>query len=56
MVIIEILKSEAKENALLGLHKWSEFLKNPGSDEKDKESRVYYCTHENDRKVQKSGE
>ncbi|KAH8110567.1 hypothetical protein DFH11DRAFT_1690809 [Phellopilus nigrolimitatus] len=57
MVIVEVEKSCPKDkiNALLGLHKWSEFLRNPEPDQYDKESRVYYCRYKSGRQVQKNG-
>ncbi|EIN06393.1 hypothetical protein PUNSTDRAFT_145009 [Punctularia strigosozonata HHB-11173 SS5] len=55
MVIIEIARSSTADTRLLGMHKWSEFLRNPDESEKCRVSKIFYCTHNTGRKVQKTG-
>ncbi|KAI0827749.1 hypothetical protein BC628DRAFT_1317715 [Trametes gibbosa] len=54
-VIIEIDESFPDFKRLLGAHKWSEFLSNPRDDD-GFVSKVFYCTFNSDRVVQKNGE
>ena len=53
-LIMEIDESLPSFRVLLGLHKWSEFLKDPKG-QQDTVSKVYYCTYNSDRVVQKNG-
>lgn len=54
-IILAILKSCKRMNALLGSHKWCDFLKNPDEDLIELESRVFYCRYQTDREAQKAG-
>lgn len=40
---------------LLGLHTWSEFLQKPSKEQLDKVSKVFYCTYNTGRLVEKNG-
>ena len=51
---MEIDESLRSFRVLLGLHKRSEFLKDPKG-QQDTVSKVYYCTYKSDRVVQKNG-
>ena len=53
---MEIDESLPSFKVLLGLHKWSEFLKEPPPKEAHHVSKVFYCTYNSDRLVQKNGE
>ncbi|KAI0765710.1 hypothetical protein BD413DRAFT_434205, partial [Trametes elegans] len=53
-VIIEIDEAFTNWKGLLGEHKWSEFLKEP-NDVGRFVSKVFYCTYNTDRDVQKTG-
>ncbi|OSC98475.1 hypothetical protein PYCCODRAFT_1375220 [Trametes coccinea BRFM310] len=53
-VIIEIDETFPEFKRLLGAHKWSEFLVDPG-DEAAFVSKIFYCTWNSDRDVQKNG-
>ncbi|KAH7911330.1 hypothetical protein BJ138DRAFT_1239209 [Hygrophoropsis aurantiaca] len=55
MVIIEVARKYQHCDRILGEHRWSEFLKNPSDVEKDQVTRVYYCTYNTGRIVQKNG-
>ncbi|KAF8845955.1 hypothetical protein BDN67DRAFT_960608, partial [Paxillus ammoniavirescens] len=55
MVIIEVDRYFAHFDRILGEHRWSEFLQNPTQDEKDRVTRVFYCTYNTGRIVQKNG-
>ncbi|KAK7691957.1 hypothetical protein QCA50_005362 [Cerrena zonata] len=55
MIIIEVLRSFKQWGSLLGLHKWSEFLKNPTNAEKQYETKIFYCVLSSGRQVQKHG-
>ncbi|CAL1711707.1 unnamed protein product [Somion occarium] len=55
MVIIEIRCKFTNWDGLLGLHKWSQFLRDPGPDERQRESKIFYCVLPNGRQVQKEG-
>ncbi|KAL5512578.1 hypothetical protein ACEPAG_3231 [Sanghuangporus baumii] len=55
MVIIEVMKDCPRLNALLGVHKWREFLRRPNPDQAKMESRIYYCRFSTGREVQKHG-
>lgn len=55
MVIIEVAKSCPNIARLLGGHRWAEFLKEPEQSQLATESRVYYCTKNKGREVQKHG-
>jgi hypothetical protein len=56
MVIIEVDRSYPHFDRILGEHRWSEFLQNPTQDEKDRVTRVFYCTYNSGRIVQKNGQ
>ncbi|CDO77597.1 hypothetical protein BN946_scf184936.g22 [Trametes cinnabarina] len=53
-VIIEIDETFPEFKRLLGAHKWSEFLVEP-NDEAHFVSKIFYCTWNSDRDVQKNG-
>ncbi|KAI1790386.1 hypothetical protein LXA43DRAFT_1016888 [Ganoderma leucocontextum] len=53
-IIVEVDESLSDFKVLLGLHKWSEFLKDAKGHD-NTVSRVYYCTYSSDRIVQKNG-
>lgn len=55
MVIIEVAKSCPNIVRLLGAHRWADFLKEPEESQMATESRVYYCTKNKGREVQKHG-
>ncbi|KAG6331622.1 hypothetical protein ID866_7467 [Astraeus odoratus] len=54
-VIIEVNRDYQHFDRILGEHRWSEFLKKPSAEEKDRVTRVYYCTYNTGRMVQKYG-
>jgi hypothetical protein len=56
MIVAEVSKTFTQFEKLLGEHRWSEFLREPAAEEKDKKSKVYYCTYTNSRALQKDGE
>ncbi|KIK87928.1 hypothetical protein PAXRUDRAFT_27412 [Paxillus rubicundulus Ve08.2h10] len=55
MVIIEVNRCYSDFDRILGEHRWSEFLQNPTEDEKERVTRVFYCTYSSGRIVQKNG-
>jgi hypothetical protein len=55
MVIVEIQKDYNGFDRLLGEHRWSDFLRSPSDEEKDKVTKVYYCQYNTGRIVQKMG-
>ncbi|TFY82930.1 hypothetical protein EWM64_g1083 [Hericium alpestre] len=55
MVILEVDRYFDGYDRLLGAHKWSEFLQSPSDEEKDQVTKIFYCTHDTGRKVQKNG-
>jgi hypothetical protein len=55
MVVIEVDRDYESFENLLGLHTWSEFLQRPNEEELDKASKVFYCTYNTGRKVEKNG-
>ena len=55
MVVIEVDRDFDGFNELLGLHTWSKFLSKPTEEEKDKSSKIFYCTYNTCRQVEKSG-
>ncbi|OCH93537.1 hypothetical protein OBBRIDRAFT_790242 [Obba rivulosa] len=55
LVIIEVRREYPDFDNILGEHRWSEFLKNPSSDDKKRVSQVFYCTLSTGRQVQKNG-
>ena len=55
MVVIEVDRDFDGFNELLGLHTWSKFLSKPSEEEKDKSSKIFYCTYNKGRQVEKSG-
>lgn len=56
-VILEIDKNvpEAALKGLLGEHRWSEVLKDPREDEKERVSKVFFCLYRTQRAAQKDG-
>jgi len=56
MVIIEVDRFFERFDSLLGMHRWSSFLKNPTEEEKDKASKIFWCHYNSGRMVQKHGE
>ncbi|OBZ69908.1 hypothetical protein A0H81_10374 [Grifola frondosa] len=55
MLIVEIQREVPQLENILGEHTWSEFLRNPGDQEKDRVSRLFFCTLGTGRAVQKEG-
>ena len=55
MVVIEVDRDFESFDRLLGLHTWSEFLQNPSEEQLDKVSKVFYCTYNTGRLVEKHG-
>ena len=55
MVVIEVDRDFDRFNDLLGLHAWDKFLSRPNKEQKDKLSKVFYCTYNSGRQVEKSG-
>ena len=55
MVVIEVDRDYDSFENLLGLHTWSEFLKKSNKEELDKVSKVFYCTYNTGRIVEKNG-
>ncbi|KAH9888363.1 hypothetical protein C8Q73DRAFT_655448, partial [Cubamyces lactineus] len=53
-VIVEIDETLPDFKRLLGMHKWSEILVEP-KEEARSASKVFYCTWNSDRDVQKNG-
>ncbi|KAI0669447.1 hypothetical protein C8Q78DRAFT_977057, partial [Trametes maxima] len=53
-VIVEVDESFPDFKRVLGEHKWGEFLVEP-KDEGGFVSKVFYCTYNSDRDVQKNG-
>jgi hypothetical protein len=55
MVVIEVDRDFDSFDRLLGLHTWSKFLQKPSAEQADKVSKVFYCTYNTGRQVEKSG-
>jgi len=56
MVIIEVSREfDGRFDLLLGMHKWSAFLKKPTKEEEDKASKVFHCRYNTGRLVEKNG-
>jgi hypothetical protein len=55
MVIVGISRYFDRFDSVLGMHEWSKFLKKPTDEDMDKSSKVFWCVHNSDRLVQKSG-
>ncbi|TFK33533.1 hypothetical protein BDQ12DRAFT_657809 [Crucibulum laeve] len=55
MVLLEVDKSFPDSQLLLGEHRWSEFLRDPIDEEKDRVSQIFYCLYDNGRAAQKDG-
>ena len=55
MVVIEVDRYFEGFDGLLGLHTWPKFLLKPNEEEKDKSSKIFYCTYNTGRQVEKSG-
>ncbi|KAI0753351.1 hypothetical protein C8Q80DRAFT_1097233, partial [Daedaleopsis nitida] len=54
VIILELDESMPDFNIILGGHKWADFLVEPGETGK-LISKVFYCTYNSDRVVQKNG-
>ncbi|KIJ51238.1 hypothetical protein M422DRAFT_244419 [Sphaerobolus stellatus SS14] len=54
MVLIEVRRNFPGYRRLLGAHKWSDFVKQPGRYH-DQVSRIYFSTYPNGRAVEKAG-
>ncbi|KAF8588848.1 hypothetical protein K439DRAFT_539396 [Ramaria rubella] len=54
MVIVEIRRDHEGFRKLLGAHKWSEFVRNPG-EHHSKVTRIFFSTFPNGRAVEKAG-
>lgn len=55
MVLIEVDRNFDSFHRLLGSHAWSEFLQKPSKEELEKVSKVFGCTYNTGRKVEKHG-
>ncbi|KAH9174358.1 hypothetical protein EDB89DRAFT_1848967 [Lactarius sanguifluus] len=55
MVVIEVDREFDRFDELLGLHAWSGFLLKPSEEQMDKSSKVFYCTYNTGRLVEKNG-
>ncbi|KIJ66077.1 hypothetical protein HYDPIDRAFT_87531, partial [Hydnomerulius pinastri MD-312] len=55
MVIIEINRDYQHFDRILGEHRWSEILRNPTKEEKERATQVFYCAYNTGRIVQKNG-
>ena len=55
MVVIEVDRDFDGFDALLGSHKWSEFLLRPTEEQMGESSKVFYCTYDTGRQVERSG-
>ena len=55
MVVIEVDRDFDNFDNLLGLHTWTEFLQRPSKEQLDKTSKVFYCTYNTGRLVEKNG-
>ena len=55
MVLIEVDRDFENFDQLLGMHTWSEFLQEPSPEQLDKVSKVFYCTYNTGRLVEKHG-
>jgi hypothetical protein len=54
-VVIEVDREFNKLEMLLGMHSWSKFLLKPTDEEVGKASKVFWCTYNTNRWVQKHG-
>lgn len=55
MVLIEVDKKFPHNERLLGEHRWSEVLKKPTDEEKQRVSQVFHCLYTTGREAQKDG-
>lgn len=55
MVVVEVDRDFDRFNELLGSHAWSGFLLRPTKEQIDKFSKVFYCTYNTGRLVEKNG-
>ncbi|KAI0253686.1 hypothetical protein BJV78DRAFT_1122716 [Lactifluus subvellereus] len=55
MVVVEVDRDFDKFDNLLGMHSWAKVLLNPTPEESDKSSKVFWCTYNSGRLVQKHG-
>jgi hypothetical protein len=55
MIIVAVAKAFNDVRRLLGAHKWSEFLHNPGPGNAGRVSRIYFCELNTDDKCSKEG-
>jgi hypothetical protein len=53
--VIEVDRDFDSFDRLLGLHTWSKFLQKPSEEQRDKVSKVFYCTYNTGRLVEKHG-
>lgn len=55
MMLLEVSKDFEDHASLLGEHRWSEFLKDPADDEKDRTTQVFHSHYARGRDAQKDG-
>lgn len=55
MVIVEVDRDFGDFDSLLGKHDWPKFLLKPEGDVRDKASKVFWCTYNTGRLVEKQG-
>ncbi|PPQ75448.1 hypothetical protein CVT26_016222 [Gymnopilus dilepis] len=55
MILLEISKTFARDERLLGEHRWRDMLKDPSNEEKSRVSQVFYCFYNTSRAAQKDG-
>ncbi|KAI0264237.1 hypothetical protein BC834DRAFT_826695 [Gloeopeniophorella convolvens] len=55
MVVIEVDRDFDRFDDLLGLHQWSKFVRNPTEEQSGKVTKVFWCTYNTGRLVQKNG-
>lgn len=56
MVLLEIDKKYPHNRRLLGEHKWSEFLRNPSEEERERVSQIFHSLYTTGREAQKDGQ
>ncbi|KAH7096830.1 hypothetical protein BKA62DRAFT_485778 [Auriculariales sp. MPI-PUGE-AT-0066] len=54
-VVIEISRDMPHFDQLLGCHRWENFLQSPTDEQRQKESKVYWCSHNSTRAMEKLG-
>ncbi|KAF9443386.1 hypothetical protein P691DRAFT_713352, partial [Macrolepiota fuliginosa MF-IS2] len=55
MVVAEVSKTFPNFDALLGEHRWVQFLQKASNEERERRTQVYYSTYSNGRALQKDG-